>query len=162
PNPAPPARPQQQPRLRQLNRTTSINSGTVLAGSPSRLSSPGAPQPSSQQSQAKPRTVERPPASSARTASSPGPNLVGMNVHGTFDNQQDHLHWMKKPLFAREGEVNGFLSGKDAAEKLQGECVRRDAYQFDFLESLKESTDALAPVFERVPRTAWIMKQLME
>lgn len=42
------------------------------------------------------------------------------------------------------------------------EAHRKDPHSTDFLESLQDILPALAPVFDRAPKYAWIAKQLME
>lgn len=42
------------------------------------------------------------------------------------------------------------------------EALRKDPHSTDFLESLQGILPALAPVFDRAPKYAWIAKQLLE
>lgn len=42
------------------------------------------------------------------------------------------------------------------------EALRKDPHSSDFLESLEDILPALAPVFDRAPKYAWIAKQLLE
>lgn len=42
------------------------------------------------------------------------------------------------------------------------EALRKDPHSTDFLESLQDLLPALAPVFDRAPKYAWIAKQLLE
>jgi len=124
---------------RPLTRTQSINSGSTLLD-----------ERSEQVAGSTPIVQERVSRS-----------LVGSNVHGTYNAQRERTIWMKKPLFARPGD-SGFSSGKEAANKLEAEAVRRDPYQVDFLESLRDVTSSIAPLIEKTPKLAWVMKQLME
>lgn len=125
-------------KRRPLERTASINSGSTLGAV--------APAPAI------------PPSSSNDLSQS----LVGGNVHGSFNSLRDRNAWMRKPLFARPGADAGFSSGKDAAERLEREAVRRDPYQTDFIESLRDVTKSIAPLIDRTPYLAWVLKQLME
>ena len=45
---------------------------------------------------------------------------------------------------------------------LLSEALRKDPHSTDFLESLQDMLPALAPVFDRAPKYAWIAKQLLE
>lgn len=45
---------------------------------------------------------------------------------------------------------------------LLAEALRKDPHSTDFLESLEDVLPALAPVFDRAPKYAWIAKQLLE
>lgn len=42
------------------------------------------------------------------------------------------------------------------------EALRKDPHSTDFLQSLEDVLPALAPVFDRAPKYAWIAKQLLE
>lgn len=55
-----------------------------------------------------------------------------------------------------------FRTGAEATEMLLQEALRKDPHSTDFLESLQDLLPALAPVFDRAPKYAWIAKQLLE
>ena len=42
------------------------------------------------------------------------------------------------------------------------ETVRRDPFQIEFQQCITEQVNQLAPVFDRFPKYAWVMKQLLE
>eukprot|EP01031_Cornospumella_fuschlensis_P030928 gene30928-37381_t len=69
--------------------------------------------------------------------------------------------WRNKPLFRREGD-QVFKTGTEAVQMLVAEAHRRDAGSAAFLQSWESMTTSLAAVFERSPKYAWIMKQLLE
>jgi glutamate dehydrogenase (NADP+) len=131
------AQPKRVPR--PLTRTQSINSGSTLLDEKAAENSTGTPV-----------VQER-----------VGKSLVGSNVHGTYNAQRERSLWMRKPLFARPGDA-GFTSGIEACNKLEAEALRRDPYQVDFLESLRDVTRSISPLIETTPKLAWVMKQLME
>ncbi|CBN74525.1 Glutamate dehydrogenase 1 (NADP-dependent) [Ectocarpus siliculosus] len=79
-------------------------------------------------------------------------------VHGSGSGQKT---WRNKPLFRREGDQQ-FRTGAEATEMLLQEALRKDPHSTDFLESLQDLLPALAPVFDRAPKYAWIAKQLLE
>ncbi|KAH9085996.1 hypothetical protein Ae201684P_005692 [Aphanomyces euteiches] len=85
------------------------------------------------------------------------PNLMA-DVHGTTHGKKA---WRNKPLFRREGDKK-FRTGTEAADMLYEEAQRRDPYQTEFLTAVKSFTDSVVPVFDRYPKYAWVMKQLME
>lgn len=87
-------------------------------------------------------------------------SMITGNVHGgAFAGSA----WAKKPLFAREGQgESSFNSGKEAVQKLQEEALRRDPFQSDYADSLRDITTSLAPMIELHPKLAWVTKQLME
>lgn len=62
---------------------------------------------------------------------------------------------------AQQGDQQ-FRTGAEAAEMLLSEALRKDPHSTDFLESLQDMLPALAPVFDRAPKYAWIAKQLLE
>eukprot|EP00904_Undaria_pinnatifida_P010369 jgi/Undpi1/6462/HiC_scaffold_20.g08941.m1 len=79
-------------------------------------------------------------------------------VHGSRSGQKT---WRNKPLFRREGDQR-FKTGAEATDMLLSEALRKDPHSSDFLESLEDILPALAPVFDRAPKYAWIAKQLLE
>ncbi|KAH9255580.1 hypothetical protein BASA81_006410 [Batrachochytrium salamandrivorans] len=87
-------------------------------------------------------------------------SMITGNVHGgAFAGSA----WAKKPLFAREGQgESSFNSGREAVQKLQEEALRRDPFQSDYADSLRDITASLAPMIELHPKLAWVTKQLME
>ena len=125
--------PRREPRA--LSRTTSINSGSTL--------------------------VEDASSAAKKPVKELIKSMVGGNVHSSYNAQRERETWMKKPLFNREGE-SSFSSGADAALRLQQEAIRKDPYQFDLHESIHDITQSIVPLFEKQPRFAWVMKQLME
>lgn len=54
------------------------------------------------------------------------------------------------------------MTGCIALSRRLNEARRKDPYSKDFLESLEDMLPALAPVFDRAPKYAWIAKQLLE
>ncbi|RHY92890.1 hypothetical protein DYB37_000845 [Aphanomyces astaci] len=104
------------------------------------------------------------------------------DVHGTTHGKKA---WRNKPLFRREGDKK-FRTGTEAADMLYEEAHRRDPYQTEyvkahivwrnlagpdarvhaayrrFLTAVKSFTESVVPVFDRYPKYAWVMKQLME
>ncbi|CAM9206158.1 unnamed protein product [Chrysoparadoxa australica] len=69
--------------------------------------------------------------------------------------------WRNKPLFRREGDQR-FRTGLEASEMLMAEASRKYPASSQFTESLGDVLPALAPVFDRSPKYAWIAKQLLE
>ncbi|CAM9250158.1 unnamed protein product, partial [Sphacelaria rigidula] len=55
-----------------------------------------------------------------------------------------------------------FKTGAEATDMLISEALRKDPHSTDFLQSLEDILPALAPVFDRAPKYAWIAKQLLE
>lgn len=66
------------------------------------------------------------------------------------------------PYVCSEQGDQQFRTGAEAAEMLLSEALRKDPHSTDFLESLQDMLPALAPVFDRAPKYAWIAKQLLE
>lgn len=69
--------------------------------------------------------------------------------------------WRNKPLLRREGDKI-FKTGKEACQLLTGEAARRDGGNHEFLETWDSLVGSLGVVFERMPKYAWVMKQLLE
>ena len=69
--------------------------------------------------------------------------------------------WRNKPLFRREGNWH-FKTGKEASEMLVQEAKRRDEFKLEYLERITSVLGSLAPVFDRMPKYAWIAKLLLE
>lgn len=69
--------------------------------------------------------------------------------------------WRNKPLLRREGD-RIFKTGAEAVQLLNSEASRRDEGAREFLTSWNSLTGSLGVVFERMPKYAWIMKQLLE
>jgi len=69
--------------------------------------------------------------------------------------------WRNKPLLRREGD-RIFKTGAEAFQLLNGEAQRRDEGNAAFLSSWASMASSLAVVFDRTPKYAWIMKQLIE
>ncbi|OQR84916.1 NADP-specific glutamate dehydrogenase [Achlya hypogyna] len=86
------------------------------------------------------------------------PPTLMSDVHGTVHGKKA---WRNQPLFRREGDKK-FRSGAEAAVMLYEEAARRDPYQTEFLEAVQSFLNSVTPVFDRYPKYAWVMKQLME
>ncbi|GAB5033502.1 glutamate dehydrogenase [Nannochloropsis oceanica] len=94
-----------------------------------------------------------PPASSK---SSPLSQYGG--VHGSRATQKT---WRNKPLFRREGDAR-FRTGAEAAEMLINEVKRRDSHEQEFVQVFENAIQILAPVFERIPKYAFVGKEFIE
>ena len=79
-------------------------------------------------------------------------------VHGASNTR---AAWRSKPLLKREG-AKIFKTGAEAAQLLIGEAMRKDADCIDFIDSWTSMSNSLTTVFERLPKYAWVMKQLVE
>ena len=79
-------------------------------------------------------------------------------VHGVANTR---AAWRSKPLLKREG-AKIFKTGAEAAQLLIGEAMRKDADCEDFIDSWTSMSNSLSTVFERLPKYAWVMKQLVE
>jgi glutamate dehydrogenase (NADP+) len=55
-----------------------------------------------------------------------------------------------------------FRSGTEAAKMLIEETARKNPSQLEFQQCVKSTVTELAPVFDRFPKYAWVMKQLLE
>ncbi|KAF0693615.1 Aste57867_15480 [Aphanomyces stellatus] len=86
------------------------------------------------------------------------PSNLMADVHGTTHGKKA---WRNKPLFRREGDKK-FRTGSEAADMLCEEAHRRDPYQTEFLTAVEDLVQSVVPVFDRYPKYAWVMKQLME
>lgn len=69
--------------------------------------------------------------------------------------------WRNKPLLRREGDKI-FKTGGEAVQLLNGEALRKDSDCLEFIASWESVTGSLNVVFDRMPKYAWIMKQLLE
>jgi hypothetical protein len=67
--------------------------------------------------------------------------------------------WRNKPLLRREGDKI-FKTGSEAVSMLIDEAYRRDSGSEEFITSWKTFITSLSAVFERMPKYAWIMKQV--
>lgn len=85
------------------------------------------------------------------------PSLMS-DVHGTTHGKK---HWRNKPLFRRGGDKR-FRNGAEAAEMLAEEAQRKDPHEQLFFTSVEGFVKSVIPVFDRFPKYAWVMKQLME
>eukprot|EP01038_Epipyxis_sp_PR26KG_P004966 gene4966-6941_t len=84
------------------------------------------------------------------------------NVHGgTIPSGTSKSIWYNKPLFRREGD-KVFKTGIEATQLLINEAIRKDGVASEFLASWESLVGSLSVVFERTPKYAWIMKQLLE
>jgi glutamate dehydrogenase (NADP+) len=92
------------------------------------------------------------------------------------------MQWRNKPLFRSSGDVK-FKTGSEAADLLNAfvslafpllpdtivrsrgggpQAQKRDSNQVLFLQTFQSCITALAPLFDRNPKFAWIAKQLVE
>lgn len=69
--------------------------------------------------------------------------------------------WRNKPLFRREGDAR-FRTGAEAAEMLINEVKRRDSHEQEFVQVFENAIQILAPVFERIPKYAFVGKEFIE
>ena len=83
-------------------------------------------------------------------------------VHGTRTTPGNSKLWRSKPLLRREGD-KVFKTGTEAANLLLNEAIRReDVSSAPFVSQWSLLSQSLAVVFDRMPKYAWIMKQLLE
>ena len=68
--------------------------------------------------------------------------------------------WRNKPLFRREGDVR-FRTGAEAAKMLVDEAKRRDGHEIEFIQSFTNTMQVLGPVFERMPKYAFLAKEFL-
>jgi len=88
--------------------------------------------------------------------------LLNIGVHGTRTTPGNSKLWRSKPLLRREGD-KVFKTGTEAANLLLSEAIRRDdVSSTPFIQLWTNLTSSLAVVFDRMPKYAWIMKQLLE
>mmetsp|Transcript_17046 Transcript_17046/g.15398 ORF Transcript_17046/g.15398 Transcript_17046/m.15398 type:complete len:525 (-) Transcript_17046:47-1621(-) len=83
-------------------------------------------------------------------------------VHGNWVGGSNRTAWRNKPLFRRDGVDRVFRSGAEATQLLLSEANRKDAGSKEFLQSWESMVTSLSVVFERMPKYAWVMKQLLE
>lgn len=119
--------------------------------------------------------LKGPVSRSFSTAAEKLPSTLMSDVHGTTHGRKE---WRNKPLFRREGDRR-FRTGLEASEMLFEEAIRRDPYQKEydqiylndiltltdmhrFLQTTKMFLFSICPVFDRYPKYAWVMKQLLE
>jgi glutamate dehydrogenase (NADP+) len=69
--------------------------------------------------------------------------------------------WRNKPLFRREGDAR-FRTGAEAAQMLINEVKRRDAHESQFVQTFENAIQTLAPVFDRMPKYAFVAKEFLE
>lgn len=79
----------------------------------------------------------------------------------TSGNMKSSGVWRNKPLFRREGDAR-FKTGKEAADMLVQEAIRRDGHEEEFVATVSSTLSCLGTVFDRSPKYAWIAKQLLE
>lgn len=89
-------------------------------------------------------------------------SLIWGDIHGSYSAQENVDKWRKRPLFQRGGIAKTFATGREAAELLCQEAMRRDPYQRLFLDSLADVCMDIAPLFEREPGLAWFFKKIAE
>jgi len=78
-------------------------------------------------------------------------------VHGSKSAVLTKL-WRNKPLFAD----NVFKTGTEASQLLMDHALLKDSGSTHFLQSWESTVNSLAVVFDRMPKYAWVMKQLLE
>jgi len=78
-------------------------------------------------------------------------------VHGSKHGALTKL-WRNKPLF-RESV---FKTGAEASQLLINEAHKKDVGSKEFLSSWEAMVNSLSVVFDRMPKYAWVMKQLLE
>jgi len=69
--------------------------------------------------------------------------------------------WRNKPLLKRGGDKI-FKTGLEATQLLIGEAARKDSLSPEFMFSWESMATSLSVVFDRMPKYAWVMKQLLE
>ena len=96
------------------------------------------------------------PPNGARSTKA-APSGLGMQggVHGSRGPASKQ--WRNKPLFRRTGDVR-FKTGLEACEILVAEAGRRDHHKSEYMSSLQATIFSLAPIFDRMPKYAWIAK----
>lgn len=80
-------------------------------------------------------------------------------VHG--NRSQISKNWRNKPLFRRTGDQI-FKTGTEACQMLNQEAARRSPGMSEFLNVWEGTVNSLSGVFDRMPKYAWIMKQMLE
>lgn len=93
-------------------------------------------------------------ATRATALSQPG------GVHGTA-SKNSTKRWRAKPLMRREGDKI-FKTGAEAVQLLNDECLRKDKGAGKYLSAWMSMTQSLGVLFDRMPKYAWVMKQLLE
>jgi len=76
-------------------------------------------------------------------------------VHGS--RGPPSKQWRNKPLFRRTGDIR-FKTGLEACDIIVAEATRRDPVKPEYLSSFSSTIYSLAPVFDRMPKYAWIAK----
>ena len=69
--------------------------------------------------------------------------------------------WRTKPLLRRDGD-KVFKTGGEAVQLLVGEANRRDGGHSTFINAWSSMVTSLGVLFDRQPKYAWVMKQLLE
>ena len=89
------------------------------------------------------------------------PSLFCMAFPSSFLHTHT-LHHTPSRLYCPAGRDVSFNNGKEAAALLLNETRRRDPAQPEFLQAVEEVLTSCAPVFDRDPKYAWVMKTLIE
>lgn len=83
-------------------------------------------------------------------------------VHGSSGRAAGSAKiWRNKPLLRREGD-KVFKTGAEATQLLISEALRKDSDSLEFIASWESVNGSLNVVYDRMPKYAWIMKQLLE
>lgn len=82
-------------------------------------------------------------------------------VHGSGGRAGSAKIWRNKPLLRREGDKI-FKTGAEATQLLISEALRKDSDSLEFVSSWESVNGSLNVVYDRMPKYAWIMKQLLE
>ena len=99
-------------------------------------------------------------SSSLSDTPAPRQSLI-TSEEGVHQNMKISKSWRNKPLFRRQGDVR-FKTGMEAAQLLVKECLRRDAHEQEFIDSVASTMSCLSPIFDRNPKYAFVAKTLME
>lgn len=96
---------------------------------------------------------------STRPTPSPGLSQQG-GVHQA-KNSGSARNFRNKPLLRRDGD-RIFKTGKEASDLLEMEALRKDKENVVFVDGYTEMAHALNGVFDRMPKYAWVLKQMLE
>lgn len=84
------------------------------------------------------------------------------SVHETNPTSGTKKLWRNKPLVHRASGDRIFKTGVEASQILIEEAEIMDPGAAEFLASWESVVSSLAVVFDRMPKYAWVMKQLIE
>ena len=104
--------------------------------------------------------------SAARTLATSSGSNAGLSqfggVHGSAGGRAGSAKiWRNKPLLRRDGDKI-FKTGGEATQLLISEALRKDSDSLEFIASWESVNNSLNVVFDRMPKYAWIMKQMLE